>query len=455
MSNQGRALISALNSGDYQSVDQYNDLSDQDIKIVNHHVHELFERAIRTENFKLFLALLKIPHVKTSSRHYCALRHATKQGLVEYVSELGRVPGLKPNLRDKTGNTALLYAVTGRWNQAKALKLVRAILVAPDLNVNVSGSDKRTAFHHAMEKEWFEVGQALFDAGAHPRIEDQNEQTPLGIATTKGGEIPDTLFMAMLNFAGPPPAEVADEADPDDDAPAGSIEEMSTGGKPYDRTVRIQPPTPQVQQQQQVPQVKQVMTTTVDTVSSPDPKVPDARPAAEVTTDADNVDFDTIMDGQGAPDELTKDFLFTPAPGDPRYRLHRKAVLEQLEELDQRLKANGQPISREDCSRQDPATGLTLWHVAARHGHFLGLLRMMADRNAWPSDRDLSVRDDEGRSITDYLVFSETLHTALNSPVWQKHPRLLAAVLASLSEENRARFGKMMTKVNLMILHQQ
>ena len=88
MSNQGRALLTSLNAGDYSAVDQYADLSDLDIKIVNSHIHELFERAIKAENFKLFRALLKIPQVLVSSAEYCALRHCATLGLVEYVSEL-------------------------------------------------------------------------------------------------------------------------------------------------------------------------------------------------------------------------------------------------------------------------------------------------------------------------------------------------------------------------------
>ncbi|HHG85754.1 MAG TPA: hypothetical protein ENJ82_13485, partial [Bacteroidetes bacterium] len=140
MSNQGRALISALNRGDHQAVDQYASLSDQDIKIVNHHVHELFERAIRTENFKLFLALIKVPRVKVSGNDYCALRHATRKGLPEYVSQMARLKSANPNLQDKQGNTALIYAVAGNWSEKKALDLVQAIMTtAQDLKANLRG----------------------------------------------------------------------------------------------------------------------------------------------------------------------------------------------------------------------------------------------------------------------------------------------------------------------------
>jgi hypothetical protein len=197
MSNQGRALISALNAGDFAAVDQYADLSDLDIKIVNSHIHELFERAIKAENFKLFISLLKIPKVLVSGPEYCALRHAASLGLVEYVRELARMPTANANIVGRNGDTALLAALKGGWTQKKALDLVRAIMILQPVKVNIRDGEGRTALWHALKKAWFDVANVLMDGGGNPHVEDEEGTAPLTLGITATG-LPGDLLTRLL-----------------------------------------------------------------------------------------------------------------------------------------------------------------------------------------------------------------------------------------------------------------
>ncbi|MEM7040139.1 MAG: ankyrin repeat domain-containing protein, partial [Bacteroidota bacterium] len=429
------------------------------IKIVNHHVHELFERAIRMENFKLFLALLRIPHVNVSTPQYCALRHAVYQGLVEYVSEVVRVPSADPNLKDRQGHTALMYAIKGQWSQKKALDMVRAILLTGKVNPNLRNPDKETALHFALRREWYDVGEALADAGSHPRIEDNNGDSPLSIAT-KALNCPHDLFSKMILFTGeiPPEEEEApedDAPDPDtttddqnDDAPAAN-----TTASPGVSVSSAAPPPPKDDAQ---PTIRKVDTTVVDTVSNsnghaqPEPE-PVVAAAPEVHEDGN---FPSIMGDQAVDETMEKAYLFQPAQdGDPRYRMHRKPVLEALDQLNEILDLTDNGINAEDARRVDPATGMTLWHAAAQHGLFREFLEKMADRGEWPDPGDLMARTESGKTVCILLDESSSLNATLNAALWQKHPRLLATLLSTLGEGRRRAFAGLITRANLMILH--
>ena len=454
MSNQGRALISALNSGDYQSVDQYSDLSDLDIKIVNSHVHELFERAIRTENFKLFRAILKIPHVLVSGPEYCALRHATTAGLVEYVSELSRVKSVNANLQDKNGNTALMAAVTGKWTQKKALDLVRAIVYTGKIKTNIKDDDGRTALHYAMTKGWFDVANVLVDAGAHPKVEDSDGQTPLFYALT-GQNVPADLFQKMLSYDGEAPEEEAEKADftpLDDDAQALPAQNPfgqsgfqstrhSTPGVQVTQNFPPDDPTPPIQKTQVV----------VDDFVKDEPPLQIDPTAVARNTPEDTESFQIVMEGQQIDDTLEKSFLFSPS-SDRRYRLHRKAVTEQIGAILGQLTMTGESMIAADCARLDPTTGLNLWQAAALNGHFLDLLKAMARSKQFPSVADLTSRTEDGRRLADFLEESAQLSQVLNDSVWASQPVLLAHLLASLPERRIRSLSSLVARTNLLIL---
>lgn len=199
MSQNGRALISALNNGDYDALDRIS-LSETDIAIVNQRVHELFERAIGGENLPLFEALLQIPQVKISGKDYCALRHAAQLGLAEYLQRLEGHRGVRPALKDKSGFTALHLAMVGRWPEGKGAPLIRILLGFPGIKVNARNLEKKTALHYAMDKEWYEVAELLMDAGANPNMEDAEGKSPTNVGLM--ATLPDSLFGKMLSYTG-------------------------------------------------------------------------------------------------------------------------------------------------------------------------------------------------------------------------------------------------------------
>lgn len=458
MSNHGRALISALNAGDYQSVDQYTDLSDLDLKIVNHHVHELFERAIRTENFKLFRALLKIPKVQVSSSEYCALRHAAKQGLVDFVSDVARVPTVNANLVDKEGFTALHYALKGSWSQKKALEIVRAILLTTNVKANLRARDNRTVLHMAMEKQWFDVAATLVDAGAHPKMEDAEGNTPLGMALANFGDLPGDLFGRMISFNDDvPEEEVADFVE------AVKAPEEDHSHKTPGLHVQHQQDTPQVrshgqqhsqvdppQQQEPEPIIRQVVTVVEDKYNGT--KAPDAVKAPPPT--ADNADLETVMGGQELDDTLVKQFLFLPNGDDPRIRLHRKAVLEGFAEVLGALKRSGQSLDAEDARRVDNSSGHNLWHAAALHGTFSALIEAMVQQNSMPTPEDLMLLGSDGQSPAMILDGNAKLQAVLSHEFWFKYPQLLTAMLAGLPDKRRRSFSTLISKAHLLLLAQ-
>ncbi len=246
MSQNGRALISALNNGDYDALDRIS-LSETDIAIVNQRVHELFERAIGGENLPLFEALLQIPQVKVSGKDYCALRHAAQLGLAEYLQRLEGHRGVKPSLKDKSGFTALHLALIGRWPEGKGAPLVRILLGFPGIKVNARNLEKKTALHYAMDKEWYEVAELLMDAGANPNIEDAEGKTPTNVGLMAA--LPDSLFGKMLSFTGSgddfddeEPDENADPPLPDGTQSPEEVYKQMNSHKPED----MQIPTPQM-----------------------------------------------------------------------------------------------------------------------------------------------------------------------------------------------------------------
>jgi hypothetical protein len=458
MSNLGRALISALNAGDYQSVDQYTDLTDLDLKIINHHVHELFERAIRTENFKLFRALIKIPRVQVSGNDYCALRHAAKQGLIDFVSDIARVPSVNANLLDKEGFTALHYVLQGKWTQKKAIDMVRPILLIHGIKVNIRSKDSRTALHYACEKEWYDVAATLVDAGGHPKIEDRNGVSPLSIILPNLLNVPEKLFERMLAFEDDVPEEenpesIEQAAAPDDDDHLYSHLAKSPGSQ-VQRThqepqQQAPPPTPQpiVAQPDPEPVVRQIQTVVTDTYSDR-PDVPPIVTVAASRPDTDSLE--EVMGDQPLDDTLVKEFLFLNAGNDPRMRLHRKAVLENLGEVAEALRLSGQRLNAHDCTRVDNSTGYTLWHVAAKYEAFPALLDMLARASDLPSVDDLSAKAADGQTPATLLDNTAKLQSVLSNEFWYQHPRLLTAMLTGLPDKRRRSFTTLIAKAHLL-----
>lgn len=465
MSQQGRALISALNAGDYQSVDQYTDLSDLDLKIVNHHVHELFERAIRTENFKLFRALLKIPRIQVSGPQYCALRHAAKQGMVEFVSDLARIGSANANLVDGDGHTALHYAILGRWAQKKALDMVRPILLIPGVKVNIRGKDTRTALHYAMDKQWFDVASTLVDAGGHPKLTDKDDVSALSMALPLLADIPQELFGRMLSFDDDlPEEETADvveaAAPPDDDAHLYS----HLPQQPNARTtpvIQVQPtrihqdPPPQQEKQKPIvaghdpePVVRQVITTVEDKYSSGQDNVP----VVSNQPKPDVADLRTVMGDQELDDTLVKEYLFLSGGDDPRMRLHRKAVLENLGDVLEALKRSGQRLTADDCRRVDGSTGYNLWHAAAKYDAFGVLLDALLRDQELPSEEELMARGGDGQTPGTLLDNNAKLQAVLSHEMWFQNPNLLTAVLSGLPDKRRRSFSTMIAKAHLLMV---
>jgi hypothetical protein len=465
MSNQGRALISALNAGDYTSVDQYTDLTDLDLKIINHHVHELFERAIRTENFKLFRALIKIPRVQVSGNDYCALRHAAQQGMVEFVSDIARVPSVNANLLDKDGYTALHYVVMGKWTQKKAIDMVRPILLINGIKVNIRSKDSRTALHYACDKQWYDVAATLVDAGGHPKIEDREGVSPLAIVLPNLLNVPEKLFERMLSFEDDlPEEEVAESieraAPPDDDDHLYShLPQHKSPGTQVQQTQQQQhvhqdpPPqkqpvhTPIVAQPDPEPVIRQVQTVVTDTYSDR-PDVPPIVTAA--ASRPDTASLEDVLGDQPLDDTLVKEFLFLNAGDDPRMRLHRRAVLENLGEVAEALRRSGQRINAHDCTRVDHSTGYTLWHVAAKYEAFPALLDLMARASDLPSEDDLSAKAADGQTPATLLDNTAKLQSVLTNEFWYQHPRLLTAMITGLPDKRRRSFSTLIAKAHLL-----
>jgi ankyrin repeat protein len=468
MSNQGRALISALNAGDYQAVDQYTELGDLDLKIINHHVHELFERAIRTENFKLLRALIKIPRVQVSGNDYCALRHAAKQGLADFVSDIARVPSANANLLDKEGYTALHYAVIGKWTQKKAIDMVRPIMLISGIKVNIRSKESRTALHYACDKQWYDVAATLVDAGGHPKIEDRDGVSPLAIVLPNLLNVPEKLFERMLAFEDDLPEEehaesIEREAVPDEDdhlyshLPQNQHKNAGNGAQsssPQPQHIHHEPPQQQPVQQPVVarpvdpePVVRQVQTVVTDTYSDR----PDTPPIVTAAASRpDTASLEDIMGDQPLDDTLVKEFLFLNTGDDPRMRLHRRAVLENLGEVAEALRRSGQRINAHDCTRIDGSTGYTLWHAAAKYEAFPALLDMLARASDLPTEDDLSAKAADGQTPATLLDNSAKLQAVLSNEFWYQHPRLLTAMITGLPDKRRRSFSTLIAKAHLL-----
>lgn len=115
----------------------------------------------------------------------------------------------------------------------------------------------------------------------------------------------------------------------------------------------------------------------------------------------DTVDLFGVMEGQAIDDTLEKDFLFSPSKNQS-WRIHRKAVLESIEDIASQLNMTGEALTPADCVRKDPATGLNLWQSAAVHGQFLTLLKTMSRNKRWPEAAELMTRTRDSRSLTDF-----------------------------------------------------
>lgn len=423
MSNNGRALISALNKGDYQAAERITDLSDLDIKIVNHYAAELFERAIHEKNLKLFKALIAIPRLHISSGEYCPLRHATQKGLANFIRELIKVPGLRANVPDRSGNTALLYAISGRWVQEKAIELAKALFSEPGVKVNYRGEYRKTALHMAMERKWFDLAELLMDQGANPKLEDHNGQSPLFFAI-RSDNTPAGLFTRMLSWSGDEEEEdLADEvvAPPmildDDDLP-----EDINGIAPISADAGLPP---------------------VERPDTPPLEDPDGSGFFQAM-DARN--FDDLQD------KLTLEYLLSSKEEGMPWRLHRRAVIRNLGDVHRLLGENGASLTAAHCRQIDPATGNSFWHSAAQQEVFEDALKGMTAADVWPTGSDLAALNEHSQSVLNILDTIAHLSYVLQMPEWTNRPLALAEVLAHLPSDKIHSFAKLITRTNILIL---
>lgn len=422
MSNNGRALISALNKGDFQAASRITDLSDLDIKIVNHYAAELFERAIHDKNLKLFKALTAIDKLHISSGEYCPLRHATQKGLANFIRELVKIPGLKANVPDRSGNTALIYATMGRWSQDKAKELIQALIDAQSLKINYRGEYRKTAFLHSMERRWYDVAELLLDNGANPKMEDHSGQSPLFYAI-RNDDTPAGLFTRMLSYTGEEEVEeLPDEVDAppvifdDDDLPTDINAISASTSAPAD-----------------------------DLASAPPPPL----------EEPDESGFFQAMDARDFDDleqKLTIDYLFSTKDEGMPFRLYRRAVIRNLMDIHRLLDENGQHLTAAHCRQIDPVTGNSFWHAAAQQEVFEDALKGMTEAEVWPSGADLAALNDHSHSVIGILDTIAHLSYVLQMQEWTNNPMALADVLAHLPTDKIHTFAKLITRTNILIL---
>jgi|GEM_PF-2738666 len=524
MSQNGRALISALNNGDYDAIDRLQ-LSETDTRIVNQRIHELFDRAISGENLPLFEALLRIPNVRVSTKDYCGLRHASQLGLVEYVQRLEGHAGVNASLKDKSGFTSLHLAMVGRWNESKAMAIASILVGFPGLRVNARNLEKKTALHYAMAKEWYQVAELLMDNQANPNVEDSEANSPTKMGLM--GDLPGSLFGKMLSFIGSGD-DIDDDEDLDDQDPPlpdgtmsqEEVYKQMNSHKPADMQIPpiLQDPNhPQHKANTQLPPQHQVntgngspstsrpdptllpppahqravdpLTTQIPSVkhntpgpplqaaphdpakqADPTPVVsqpytPDPNPMVPAANQGASIDkaisedledflsitgFETVEDAAG---ELNRSFLLNRSEFDPRFRLHRRAIIEQLEKINGYLIQKNQGLRAEEFRQPDPVTGFNFWHVAAATGNFETALRVLISNDELPNPEDLSARTEAGKSIPDVLEDMNRLSGVLHSDIWANRPQLLAAILSQLSENRLQQFSTLITRTNLQILH--
>ena len=170
----------------------------------------------------------------------------------------------------------------------------------------------------------------------------------------------------------------------------------------------------------------------------------------------DEADFADIMGGADLDElapELSREFMLSPSDNDPRFRLHRKVVLERLPEINTVLSRKGQTLRASDFRQKDPVTGFNLWHVAAATNHFENALQAITNQGEWPGPDDFTERTEAGKSITDVLEDMNRLSGVLHAEVWNQHPRLLAALLAQRPPAKQASYASLITRTNLLILH--
>lgn len=452
-----------------------------DIKMVNHYGHELFAKAIDNQDKALLDALMRIPGIIVSSGGYCALRHAVKKGLPEFVGLLSGAAGIRPNLPEASGDTALILAITGKWSEKKGLEMVKELLELPGIKVNFRGDNKQTALHHAITKRWYRVAKMLMDAGANPKIYDAAGNSPLSSAMM-ATDLPAELFTGMLSYQPPAPVEEIIEAmeaeleaeqnqsDSDDD-----FGDDSATGNDSQQDDAQQTPGVQIQQnptpQMQTPPVKQAgprnmppkqQDHNIPVTEGPDfvPEDLGLTPTPQVQVSRAVYDEETFLRELGAADmvalekEISKSMLMSAPGGANRILLHRPEVISGIREVVRILQLKGEAISTNDAGEKDPMSGDNLWHAAAKNDCMEEVLEELTTFGTWPRQEDLITPDLNGKSVVQLLEETGRLTAVLNSPGWKDHPELLVAVLASLPKGRRQALRGLVSRAHVMMLDQ-
>lgn len=472
MSNIGRTIVTELKNGNYAIVDQHQDIQEMDIKMVNHYAHELFAKALDGNDNGLLEALLRIPGISVSSGGYCALRHAVKKGLSEFLPQLIQAPHVKANLPEQSGDTAIILAVTGKWSEKKALEMIQHLVKMRGIKVDYRGDNKQTALLHAITKRWYKVAQLLMDQGANPKIYDAAGNSPLSVAMM-ASDLPSDLFMAMLTYQEEMPVE---EAIAQLEAP-----EVDNSFQPYEDPYDL------VVQTSQMPQQDTPVADDDDTEDDDDQTafgskvqtnhhlddapayIPTTQPAIQPTAQIGHTAPETLKEktvydenaflsilgeaDMGALEQVVTRQMLMRSPGNAdRWPLHKPEVLAGMEEICRILELKGDTITSQHAAEKDPMTGDNLWLAAARNGLFPEVLEALASAKCLPRIDDLLSQDLSGKNALSLIEAHGQLNQVLQSPAWAQEPGRLAKLLASFPKAKRQAYKRLITRTHILML---